>query len=271
MGGQSLRTAADHPSGDGAGHGGARIRVFWQPGCTSCLRTKEFLTKQGIAYESIDVHGNPEGLAQLTALGARSVPVVALGDRFTLAQSIVDVIRFLDLPTKVVDPLPPEVLVAKLDKVLAAAARFVVQFSEEQLRAVFRNRNRTTGALAFHVCRVAEMGLDAARQIELRFEGFDDLPPPEWRGADIAAFGTRMRARLARWWEGETQRTLDYKVPTYYGQRTMHDVLERTTWHSAQHTRQLTLILETFGIVPDLPLSADDLAGLPLPDEVWDR
>ncbi|MCJ7838169.1 MAG: NrdH-redoxin, partial [Burkholderiales bacterium] len=29
--------------------------MFWQPGCTSCLRTKEFLTRQGVDYESINV------------------------------------------------------------------------------------------------------------------------------------------------------------------------------------------------------------------------
>jgi hypothetical protein len=31
------------------------------------------------------------------------------------------------------------------------------------------------------------------------------------------------------------------------------------------------LMLESNGIAPDRPLSAADLAGLPLPDEVWDR
>jgi hypothetical protein len=51
----------------------------------------------------------------------------------------------------------------------------------------------------------------------------------------------------------------------------MHDVLERTTWHAAQHSRQVMLMLETYGIAPDGPLGAVDLAGLPLPDEVWDR
>jgi hypothetical protein len=51
----------------------------------------------------------------------------------------------------------------------------------------------------------------------------------------------------------------------------MHDVLERTAWHSAQHTRQLILILQTYGIEPDHALTAEDLAGLPVPDEVWDR
>ncbi|MGH8705477.1 MAG: glutaredoxin family protein, partial [Burkholderiales bacterium] len=59
-----------------------RIRVFWQPGCTSCLKTKEFLTEQGVDYESINVHGNPAGMAELRKLGVRSVPVVARGDKF---------------------------------------------------------------------------------------------------------------------------------------------------------------------------------------------
>lgn len=249
----------------------ARIKVFWQPGCTSCLRTKEFLTNQGIEFESIDVHNNAAGLAELHALGARSVPVVALAGRYTLAQSIRDVVKFLDLKTKIMDALPPAQLVAKLDLVLRAAARYTRQFSEEQLRAVFRNRNRSTGGIAFHIFRVAEMGLEAAQQIELRFESFDDLPPPQWQGEDIARFGESVCERVLAWWQSERDTTLAYTVPTYYGPRTMHDVLERTAWHAAQHTRQLMLILETYGIAAQHPLTAQDLAGLPLPDEVWDR
>ena len=41
----------------------AHIKVFWQPGCSSCLRTKEFLTKQGIEYESVNVQDNAQALA----------------------------------------------------------------------------------------------------------------------------------------------------------------------------------------------------------------
>jgi len=48
-------------------------------------------------------------------------------------------------------------------------------------------------------------------------------------------------------------------------------VLERTTWHSAQHTRQLMMVLNKLDIKPDGPLLTDDLSGLPLPDQVWDN
>jgi glutaredoxin len=249
----------------------ARVKVFWQPGCSSCLRTKEFLTKQGIEFESINVHNNPAGMAELAALGARSVPVVALGGRYTLCQSFNDVIKFLDLKTKLMDPLPPEQLVVKLDLVLGSAARYVRQFNEQQLREVFRNRDRTPGGTAFHVFRVAEMGLEAAQGIELKFEGFNDLPPAHWTANDIAEWGLQVRDRIEAWWKTETDRELQYKVPTYYGKRTMHDVLERTAWHAAQHTRQVMLMLESYGTAPDRPLTADDFAGLPVPEEVWDR
>jgi len=249
----------------------ARIQVFWQPGCTSCLRVKEFLASQGIEFESIDVHNDAAGLERLRQLGARSVPVVALGGRFTLAQSLRDVIKFLDLKTRMMDMLPPEQLVAKLELVLTTAARLCSQFTEVQLRTVFRNRNRTVGGLVFHVVRVAQMGLEAARQIELRFESFDDLPPEQWRKNDLIEWANEIVKQLQEWWQNESDKSLSYDVPTYYGRRSMHEVLERTVWHAAQHTRQLALILESDGIEPDHPLNAADLDGLPVPEEVWDR
>jgi glutaredoxin len=249
----------------------ARIKVFWQPGCSSCLRTKEFLANQGIEFESIDVHNDPAGMEELLALGARSVPIVAQGGRFTYCQSFKDVVKFLDLKTKLMDPLPPQELVARIDIVVLAAARFIRQFREEQLRENFRDRKRTPAGLAFHVFRVAEMGIQAAKLIPLEFEGFNDLPPDNWSADNIADWGLNIRQQVLEWWVTEKNRTLDYLVPTYYGQRTMHDVLERTAWHAAQHTRQLMLMLETYGIEPNQPLTAMDLSGLPLPDEVWDR
>jgi glutaredoxin len=121
-----------------------RIRVFWQPGCTSCLRTKEFLTRQGVPYESINVHGDEAAMEELRRLGARSVPVVARGGDFVYAQTLHDVVRFLDLQIRLADRLPPQALADKLDLVLSAAARYVRQIPEARLAlpcSAFRKRS----------------------------------------------------------------------------------------------------------------------------------
>lgn len=247
----------------------ARIRVYWQPGCTSCLRTKEFLTRQGIDYVSIDVTTTPSARDELLALGARGLPVVALEDRYTLCQSFGDVLKFLDLRVSLEPPLPPAELIARLDRVLLSAARYTAQFTEEQLRSVFRNRARTVGATAFHLFRVAEMFVDAAEGSALRVEGFRDEPPASWTGANIVRWGLGVRSRLLDWWSSQADRELAFTLQTYYGERRCHDVLERTAYHTAQHARQLMLMLESFDTAPDDPLTAADLHGLPVPEQVW--
>ncbi|HVZ43598.1 MAG TPA: DinB family protein [Ramlibacter sp.] len=247
----------------------ARIKLFWKPGCSSCLRTKEFLIKQGIDFVSVNAIAEPDALEELKALGARGLPVITLGNRFTLCQSFGDVLKFLDLKVRLGDPLPPEQLFAKLRTILDVAARITRQFPPAQLKETFRERPRTKGALAFHIFRVVEMGIDAAEGKGMNVEGFSDVPPDDWTGEDIVAWGTRIRDRALAWWDAQTDRALKYKVSTYYGDRELHDVLERMVWHAAQHTRQLALMLEDGGTKADRPLTAEDLKGLPVPDEVW--
>jgi glutaredoxin len=55
------------------------IKAYWQPGCTSCLRMKEFLIKRGVAFVSVNVLENKDAFAELAALGIRSVPIVRRG------------------------------------------------------------------------------------------------------------------------------------------------------------------------------------------------
>src|SRR5258706_9214099 len=98
-----------------------RVKVFWQPGCTSGVRTKEFLTKSGVDYEWINVHGNPAGMEELRKLGAGSVPVVSRGGKFVFAQALGDGIEFLDLKVQVRERVSPDEVVRKLELVLPAA------------------------------------------------------------------------------------------------------------------------------------------------------
>ena len=58
-------------------------------------------------------------------------------------------------------------------------------------------------------------------------------------------------------------------LPTYYGPQSTHQLLERCTWHSAQHVRQLAAVLEGSGLTPAPRLAPETLAGLPLPEGLW--
>ena len=250
-----------------------KIRVFWQPGCTSCLRTKEFLASHGVEFESINVHGNEAGMEELRKLGARSVPVVARGGKFVFAQTIGDVVEFLDLKVRAQDRLSPAELVEKLELVLPAAARYLRQIPAAQLDQPFRNRDRPIRVLAHHVFRIVDGFLDSMQDgRELTYERIMEEAPPSIRtGEDIARYGEGVLARLQEWWLAYPDRSCEAMMDTYFGKHPVHVVLERTAWHPAQHTRQLMLILEALGIRPDRPLSAADLAGLPLPEKAWDE
>ena len=61
------------------------IEVYWQPGCTSCLRSKEFLTKRGIAFNSRNVLVDAAAFGDLACRGLRQVPIVTRGDRTRIA------------------------------------------------------------------------------------------------------------------------------------------------------------------------------------------
>ena len=249
-----------------------RIRVFWQPGCTSCLKTKEFLAENGVEFESINVHGNPAGMEELRKLGARSVPVVARGDRFVFAQTLADVVKFLDLKVGLHERLEPQELVEKIRVVLPAAGRYIRQIPADWLERPFRNRDRPIRVLGYHVFRIVEAFVESARDgRELTYERIMTEPGAEVRsGDDIARYGERVLAYFEKWWKDCPDRSCRAMTDTYFGRHSMHAVLERTAWHPAQHARQLMLILETLRIEPDGRLTAEDLAGLPLPSKPWD-
>ena len=89
---------------------------------------------------------------------------------------------------------------------------------------------------------------------------------PHHHGADRRAcpkFPLNRRYTLA-------DKSCRQKLKTYYGMQSMHQLFERTTWHSAQHARQLVAVLGRFGIEPNVRLTAEDLAGLPLPERLWE-
>jgi glutaredoxin len=247
------------------------VRVYWQPGCTSCLRVKEFLGANGIDFVSVNVAADEAGWDELAQLGVRSVPVVAQGERFVFAQVLGAVSDFLGLDEAAGPKLAPAVLVSRLALILETAGRLTAQVPEDRRSYSLPGRERSLHGLAYHIFQIPEVFLACQAGAELTYEALDE-PAPEGLAtmADIAAYGADVAARIAAWWEGEPDRDGARALATYFGAHSLHVVLERTTWHSAQHTRQLAMMLETLAIAPDRPLDAAALADLPLPEKVWE-
>jgi hypothetical protein len=213
-------------------------------------------------------------LQQLLRFGVRTVPVLADGEQFIFCQNLEDVAEFVGLQGSGHTPLPPEELMTKWINVLRAAQRYIQQFSAEQLQErAIHNRDRSIRLLGHHIFRIGEAFLESAiDDVEYRVNNAN-VPPPDgtrMHGAEIAAYGDGIIKRLQTWWVGLDDKSCTQKVRTFYGTPPTHQLLERSTWHSAQHTRQLIAVLERFGIEPDRGLNQSDLAGLPLPEGLWE-
>jgi len=248
------------------------LKVYWRPGCSSCVKVKEFLAQQGVEFESIDVAARPEAMKDLLAFGVKTVPVVARGGEFVFAQALEDVSKFIGKQVRF-ERLSPEELMGKWTSVLRAAQRHALQIPAARLgeRAV-QSRDRSIRDLAYHVYQIPDAFLQAVE------DGIEDLtsvynappPPAVAKVEEIAAYGSRVEKKLEAWWKARSDKSCRETVKTYYGERPLHELLERCTWHSAQHARQIIAVLERLGVEPKAPLTAADYAGLPMPKGLWE-
>ena len=250
------------------------LKVYWQPGCSSCLKTKEFLLANGMEFESINVLEDQQGFKELEALGLRLVPIVARGSDWANGAVFRDVARVAGFEWGGHDMLAPGDLVARIDVILSAAHRFMGQIPERELDTMLPGRPRSYRQLAYHIFQIPDVFLDhVEHDAPYTYEALISRLPPELESReDLLDYGATVRARLNTWWQSAGRDT-DFTRPgdVYYGDVSLHEVLERTAWHSGQHTRQLMLTLEKLGIAPMDPLSDADFAGLPMPENVWDN
>ena len=189
------------------------------------------------------------------------------GDAFVLGQDVDELARFVGVdPAR--DKLPPAELIVRIGIVLAAAARYVQQVPPHTLAKPLPGRDRTGLDLAYHIGVIPLALLDAVRGGSITYAHFERRAPDGADAATVAAFIREVAAELAAWWP--EARGHPPSIDTYYGRQPFHGVLERTAWHAAQHTRQLMALVIANGAPPDGPLRAEDLAGLPLPAEVYD-
>jgi len=195
------------------------------------------------------------------------VPAVALGDRIVSGgdlKAIADLVGFAYEGPVI---LPPDVLMAKWDAILEGACRFIRQIPQESLSVKSPDRDRSLLGLCYHIVTIGRTFLRVYDERERNERKPDDVTTSE----QVAAVGDETRVLLRTWWEEiGVHDPLDRVVESYQGIQTLLEYLERETWHTGQHTRQVMMFMEQLGIPVDRPLDPEVFAGLPMPERVWD-
>jgi hypothetical protein len=181
-------------------------------------------------------------------------------------------VSFLKLDEKAGPVLSPARLVERMTRFIDAAGAIVLLMPDAKLDTEVPNRPRAYRALAHHMFRIPESFVEIAGGTY-----FDDKLPGQVRDrselastAALTAYGRRVRGKVDAWWQQTTDKSAQQIVQTYYGPQKLHEVLERSTWHIGQHTRQWMMLLDVAGIAFERPLGDADFADLPMPTQVWD-
>ena len=221
-----------------------------------------------VEFEAIDVEVQPESMDLLRAHGITRVPAVIVGDNAVHGWNPAAVARLVGVSYDDGLVLPIEELKARLNRILSAAQRAVMQFPPQYVHMRTPGRDRSVHQLAYHLFRVGQSYRDAMEQGYLPEAWFEEHPPDDMPDmAAVARYGGKVGDRLCQWLESPD--AFKGMVETYYGAQLAPALFQRTVWHAAQHLRQLYALLEQMGVTLESALDPEDFSGLPMPQGVW--
>jgi glutaredoxin len=252
-----------------------QVQLYWAPGCSNCLRVKEFLEGRGIDHEAFNVGLDSVAADRMHELGAFE-PAVFVGDNWVHGGNLAAVAELVGVEYEQPNILSPAALHDRFHVIMETLCRLLAQV-DERARSY-----REAGA----DWSVIEIGYHAASAMLWFLHSYDPdgyagevyvCPETTLAGtadsktaADIVERARDTLRLFDDWWDLDGgDDPMEQVVFTYWGHRTALEAYEREVWHTAQHTRQVAMYLEAVGIVPDHPLGDAELAGLPLPDRVF--
>ena len=208
-------------------------------------------------------------MAQLQKLGLRTVPVLSRGDKYIFGQNTQQIIDFVGLNEDGGPQLSVDELNARIDKFMSAAIELFPLMPYDRLGTHVPGRPRSYRTLAFHLFRVVDAFIGTNEDIALTKEMFAEEPAADAATDVLVAYGQQVQKRYRAWW-ARNDHAASKPLETYYGPQTLHELLERTTWHCGQHVRQYMMLLEKEGASHHRPLVDADFTKLPMPQNVWD-
>lgn len=245
----------------------AGVEAYWMPGCTSCLRMKEFLEKSGVDFVAINVDEYPEAKEKLDRQGLL-LPATCVGDDCVNGLDLAKVAALVGVAYEPRAMLSPAELAARYDLNIAAGIRFLEQMTPQVVAMKLEGRDREMLGVAYQVANLGRSFLEAYYD-DCHSIAYYQKPDSVTTRDEVLAMAHETRAMMRKWWDEDGQHDpLDRVIQTYWGYPTLHEVQEREVWHTTQHIRQIAYALEQCGIAPDGPLTAANLDGLPLPERI---
>jgi glutaredoxin len=247
------------------------LEIFWMPGCSSCLRMKEFVEKLGVPHRAVNVAANPARAEQLSELGL-TVPAAVLGHTGVPGVDLVGIARLVGYDYDPPAVLSPAALKARYDQVMAVAIELIEVIPPEGLDYQSPDRDRTLRYLALHLATIMR-GFVVVEETNFFTDGYEFIPDDlsqSGTGAELVALAAETRKLFDDWWDRVGyDDPFDRVLESETGHWTLHEALERAVWHSTQHVRQLQYFLrERLEITPPISLTEELLAGLPLPEGI---
>ena len=250
--------------------GRPEVSIYWAPGCSSCLRLKEFVERHNIEFESLNLIEREDARAELESVGLRGAAILRKGRHFIRGQNLDEVAELLGV-VRNHTKLSHAELVERWGEILELAKTIVAWFPEDQLaRRAILVRERPIKDLCTHIFQIPATFLG-------RLEG--SLRPDEERASlthakedirtrdDLLSYVDGIVRRYQEWRAQGGEIAIPERMDTYYGDQTSAQVLERGVWHSAQHARQLDTIAAGLGAEFQIPTGLYE--GLPMPERLW--
>jgi uncharacterized damage-inducible protein DinB len=165
-------------------------------------------------------------------------------------------------------------LASKYEIVFDALVRAVRELGQSRIDLFFAQRQMSVRAHVVHIISFAEGGY--LTHTRGRFDA-DDMLATAMRSAEISSvddvcdYADRVVRDIANFLRSANPASLDRVVTSHYGgQVSVLEVLRIMLRHSTHHVKQLRWFMESeLGIGSESALTAEDLAGIAVPNELF--
>jgi len=213
--------------------------------------------------------------ADLDSKGIKALPVTIIDDKEVIIGYFPKkLIPAFKLDVKVDLSGKTEWLADKYEKILSAACRASVQFSQDQLDEEVPWRPWTTRRTIMHIMSFPEVAylshkVGSMSQDDMRAS--DERLKEVYTADQMVEYGNKVRNDIVAFLNSGNIDAFDLEVPAHYGgEVTVLELLNIILSHSTHHLKQTYHYMQNnLGITPKDPASAEDFEGINTPEALF--